>query len=952
MALTLARRELRGSLGKFRIFLACLALGVALVTALGTLSEAVRQGLAQDARAILGGDVELSRSHLALNATQQAFLAGFGRISHQIRLRAMARTVAPTPTPSASGPSGFSGLSGTRARSEEVPAPSAADEARSATTTATATTSTTAPGGAPTAPVPSTPVAPRASPSPLSPTSLLSPSSGARSALVEVKAVDDAYPLYGAVRLEPDMPLSEALAPRDGVPGAVVERALLARLGLTVGDRLRLGRATLRIGAVLTHEPDRAASFFGLGPRLLLRDADLAATGLLLPGAVVRHAYKVRLPEAATAAAATTRANALHARIEARYPASGLRWRDIDSTDTPVARGMKRMTSYLALVGLAALLIGGIGAAGAARGYLATKLATIATLKCLGAARATVLRAYLLQIAALALAGSLAGLAAGLAVAWGAGRFLATSLDMHVRFGLYAGPLFTALGCGLATAVTFCLPPLSAAAAVRPARLFRGYAEPAPTRPGPWALLGTVLGACALSALALSVAQSTRIGLGFVAGAVGCSVVFGLFARLLARAARRLHPRDPRLRHALAGLHRPGAPTASIVFSLGLGLTALAAVVLVQGNIRHRLAEQIPDTAPAFFFLNIPQQQAERFAATVRAFPGVARFEQQPSLRARIQAINGTPVENATVGEGAQWAVRGDRGTTFLARPPDNLRLTAGEWWPEDYQGPPILCLDARMAEGFDVGVGDTLTINVQGRAITATIHCLREIDWGSLALNHSIIFAPGAIDHAPHTDIATAYLGAPGAQGNDAAGGGTANGNADGGAKGPDPLRTEAGLTRAVADAFPDVGIVHVRDVLGDVGAILGQINAAVAATAAVTLLAALLVLAEALRANLATRQRDAVIFKVLGATRRDILATLALEFVIAGAATALLATALGTAAAWTFNHFILHAPWTNLPWHSLGVTLGGTAVTALLGLLRLRHTLNTPPWPILRND
>ena len=663
LAFRLAWRELRSGLGGFGLFLACLALGVAAICAVGTLSAAVRQGLAGDARRILGGDLEISQSYLPISAPALAYLQQQGRVSQQVRLRVMAR------------------------------------------------------------------------------------SGAGRTYLAELKAVGPNWPLLGRVsRAE------AALARRDGRWGALAEPGLLSRLGMAVGDELRLGRQSFEVRGVLTAEPDRASEFFSLAPRVLVDLASLADTGLGGNGSLVTYRYKLLLND-------PDRLEEVGRELKDKYAGPGWRIRDFTQATRGLNRLLDHTSGHLTLVSLAALLVGGIGVAGAVRNYLAGRRDSIAALKCLGAERGLVTRIYLLQSLGMALVGSLLGLGAGLVAAAGLAALLGDALGLPVKVGLFAAPLGVALLYGLLTALAFSWPPISAAGAVSPARLFSGYTEPHPPKPTPSARLGALAAFAALFGLAWLTASQPRVAVGFGVAALASAGLFWALARLVKAVAARLpRPRDPRLLHALGNLHRPGAATSGVIFSLGLGLTVLAAVAMVEGNIQYRIQEQLPRAAPNYFLLDIPKDTMPELRRALTALPGVRGMESEPSLRGRIVKINGVPAEQVEVDPEARWALRGDRGMTFARVKPEDITLTAGKWWPPDYQGPPLICFDQRLADGFGLKVGDTLTMSVLGREITAAVACLRSIEWTTMRLNHSIIFAPGALEAAPYSFIATVY--------------------------------------------------------------------------------------------------------------------------------------------------------------------------------------------------
>ncbi len=838
LALRLARRELRGGVRGFGVFLACLVLGVAAIAAVGSFSAAVQSGLAGSARAILGGDVQLMRTHIPLDGAVEEFLGARGRVSRQLSMRTMARA-----------------------------------EGRDVTL------------------------------------------------LVELKAVDGAYPLYGRVTLDSGQPLEEAFAGRGGLPGAVAERALFARLDLTPGDVIRVGEGRFVLMSAIADEPDRVAQFWSLGPRLLVSLDAVPATGIVRPGALVRHVVNLRLPGQASAAAS----EALAQELSTEFPDGGFRARSFQKAASRLTWLLDDVTLYLTLVGLATLLVGGIGVAGAVRSFLAARERSIAVMKTLGAARRTVTAVYMVQVMGLALAGSVAGAVLGWGVAaLGAGP-LARRLDLPLAAGFDPLPALLAVAYGLLTALAFSLWPLSAAGLTPPARLFRGYSDVGPRRPGRGTLAACVLTVLALLGLLAATAQDRAVALGFAVAALVCIGILRVYATGIRRLAARLpRPRNPRLRQALSGLHRPGSSTASVIFSLGLGLTVLTAVLLCQGNIRDLIERQTPSTAPSFFFIDIARGDMDALERTALAVPGVSRVEKQPSIRGRIVAIGGRDPRELDIAPEAAWALRSDRGLTFAGARPDKVELVDGAWWPPDYAGEPLLCLDDRIAQGFGMRLGDTLTVNVLGRRITARLACTRRIDWTTGGINHAIILSPGVLEGAPYTWIATAY--------------------AERGA--------ETALLRAVTRAHPEVVAISMREVLENIARIIREIGLAVGSAAALALVAGLLVLAEALRANLRARHYDAVVFKVLGATRGDVMAALLWEFAILGAAAAGLAALLGTAGAWIFVTQAMHGKWVMLPGELAAITAGGVAATVLLGVLGVRRALGGSAWPVLRNE
>jgi len=742
--------------------------------------------------------------------------------------------------------------------------------------------------------------------------------SGATRSLVELKAIDNAYPLYGSATLDPPLPLAAALAESDGAWGAVVAPALLDRLGLKLGDAIRIGSGRFILRATLAHEPDSVSGIYELGPRVMVAQAALASTGLLAPGSLVAYAYRLRLPPGSDAAAVIEAA-------KAKFPEAGWRIRSFADAAPNLQELLDRVTVFLTLVGLTTLLVGGVGVANAVESYLATKMDTIATLKCLGASRRLVFLVYLFQILVLAACGILLGLLIGIAVPFAAVPLLPAALPVEAQLGIYPLPLLLAAAYGILATLCFAAWPIGAACETRAATLFRNALAPQQARPALLPALIAIGAALGLLLLALASAPDRIVAAWFIAGAAGSMVVFRLVAQgMMKLAALAGRPRHAGLRLALANLHRPGATTAGIVASLGLGLAVLVAVGLVHGDLASELSESLPQRAPSFFFIDIQADQIAAFDKLVQSLPGVSDVRQVPSLRGRISALNGVPVEKAFVGPDARWATSSERGLTYAATLPAGSRLVAGQWWPADYHGPPLVSFAADLARGMKLKVGDTITFNVLGRDVTATIANLRAIDWTSLNINFAIVLSPGTLDGAPQTFIATARA-APG---------------------------NEAALERAVTDTFANVSAIDVRDALGTLGDIVGAIAAAVRITAAITLAAGALVLAGAIAATHRRRVYESVVLKVLGATRRQIAGSFLIEYGLIGAAAALIACAIGTMAAYFLLTRVMHAPWDFLAGTVALTGLGAVALTLAAGLAGTWRALGAKAAPFLRNE
>jgi len=839
MSLTLAtrfaRRELRGGLGGFRIFLACLALGVAAIAAVGSVRAAIEAGLAREGAALLGGDAEMEFTYRFASDAERAWMAGTAaRSSEIVDFRSMA---------------------------------------------------------------------------------VVEQDGQADRALTQVKAVDGAYPLIGSVTLTPDMPLEAALAGQDGVPGAVMERVLIDRLGLAPGDRFKLGLQEFVLTAALAQVPDGAADGFSLGPRTIVATPALDASGLLAPGTLYSTKYRLDLPEGADLPALETAA-------KARFEASGLRWRDARNGAPGVAEFVRRLGAFLVLVGLSGLAVGGVGVSAAVRAYLADKTQVIATLRTLGADRATIFQTYFLQIGALSVLGIALGLVLGGGLPVLLGPLIGAQLPVPAVFTLYPRPLGEAALYGLLTALIFTLWPLARTEEVRAATLFREALSSARLLPAPRYLVVIMAALGLLVGLAAWFNGAPRLTLWTAGGIAGALVLLTLAAGLmrhLARRGGRAARGRPALRWALAAIGSRQEGAGSVVLSLGLGLSVLSAVGQIDGNLRNAISGNLPEVAPSYFFVDIQKDQMPGFRERLENDAAVSRLETAPMLRGVITRINDRPAREVA---GDHWVVRGDRGVTYAARPGKTTRITAGTWWPEDYTGPPQISFAAEEAAEMGLSLGDTMTVNVLGRDITATVTSFREVDFSTAGMGFVLTMNPAALAGAPHSFIATVYA---------------------------EP-QAEAPILRDLAGRFPNITAIRVRDAIDRVSGVLAGIAAATSWGAGISLVTGFLVLIGAAAAGVGARTYEAAVLKTLGAARRRILLSFALRSALLGAAAGLVALGAGIAGAWAVTRQVLETDFTVIWPAALAIVLGGVLTTLAAGLLFAWRPLAARPARVLR--
>lgn len=738
--------------------------------------------------------------------------------------------------------------------------------------------------------------------------------------LTQVKGVDGAYPLAGSVVLAPEMTLAAALAVRDGLPGIVMAPLLIDRLGLNVGDRVALGTGTFVLRAALVAEPDRASGGFGLGPRSLVSAAALAETGLLAPGTLYETRYRLALPPGADL-------DVLKAALTETFPEGGTRWRDRRAAAPGVTRFVERIGGFLVLVGLAALAVGGLGVAMAIRSYLDERTKTIATLKSLGATGGEIFRIYLIQIGALAGIGTAAGVLIGSALPLALGPLLTADLPVPAAFGLYAAPVWEAALYGLLTAAVFALWPLARARETPAAALYRDRVAPDRAWPAWRYLLVLGLLVAVLAGAVVGLSAAPVFAAWFAGGLVLALAVLRVIARVIAglagwAARSRLARGRPGLRMALANLAGPGGDTMGTVLSLGLGLTVLAAIGQVDHNLQRAIGEDLPADGPAFFFVDIQGAQHGDFVGLLAERPAVSRVETAPMLRGIVTRLDGVPAAEAEIDPDGAWILRGDRGVSYAAQPPPGTEVLAGAWWPEDYSGPPLVSFSAEHAAELGLEIGDSLTVNVLGREITAEVANLRRVEFRDMGINFLMIFDPGSFAGAPHTYIATLHA---------------------------EPA-AEGAILRDVSKAFPNVTAIAVRDAAELVTDALGRIAGAARWAAGVTLITGLVVLIGAAAAAERRRTYEAAVLKVLGATRRRILGGYALQALIIGGLVGLAAVVLGALAAWGVVRFVLEADFGFAPWPALVPVIGGALVSLIAGLGFAWRALARVPARVLR--
>jgi putative ABC transport system permease protein len=747
---------------------------------------------------------------------------------------------------------------------------------------------------------------------------------GGDAALVELKAVDPAtYPAAGELVTDPPGRPADLLAERDGVPGALADPALLTRLDVKVGDRIALAGHDVAIRGTIVSEPDKIAGGIGFGPRLMVSEPTLRATGLVQPGSLNRWSYRLILPPGTPDADL----DAAQARIRTASPEAGWEIRSRTNADPRFAKSIERFTQFLTLVGLTALIVGGVGVGNAVHAFVERKRPSIATLKSVGAPGSQVVALYLTQVMLIAGLGTLIGLVIGASLPFLLDALFSADLPLPLNPTLAPGELALAAAYGLITAFAFAITPLGRAHDVPVSGLFRDTVDPARVSPRRRYRVLLALSLAALVGLSVATAFDRRVALIFIAAAaIAFGLLHGVALGLMALARRLPHPRWPAPRMALANLHRPGALTPAIVLSLGLGVTLLVTLSLIDANVRRTISATLPAKAPNLFFLDIPSRDAGTFREFLARSAPNGKIEDVPMMRGRIVALNGVPASKIRPPEDAAWVLDGDRGITYADTVPDGSSLTEGAWWSPEQGAKPLVSFEADLARQLGLKLGDTVTVNVLGRDLTATIFNLRRVEWRNLGINFVMVFSPGTFRGAPHSDLATLTL--PG--GTDAA--------------------TENHILRDVAKTFPSVSAVRVKDALDAIGDLVGRLVLAIRGASAVAVLASLFVLAGAIAAGHRARLYDAVVLKVLGASRARLLTAYGIEYAALGLATAVFGLLAGTLAGWVIVAKVMHLDFRLDLSGALVAAVAAVALAILLGLLGTWRILGQKPAPYLR--
>jgi putative ABC transport system permease protein len=746
--------------------------------------------------------------------------------------------------------------------------------------------------------------------------------------LVQLRAVEGGWPLYGAVRTEPVGRWGAHLEPGK----ALVDPAALVQLGVGRGDTLVLGGLEVEIVGSVEDLPTDVGFQTAIGPRVYVSMEDLEAAGVLGFGSLARYTRFLRIPAEADR-------RRLEDRYESVFEATGVGFRTSEEQAENLTEAVSALGSFLGLIGLGALLLGGIGVGSAIHVFVKERIAEVAVLRCIGARQGGVFLAYLLQAGGLGLLGSVLGAAVGVAAQQSLPTLLGSAVPVDVTPRLSPLAILGGVGVGVWVSVVFALLPLLEVRDVPPLRALRQDFDAAGPDAGrrrldlPRAL---ALGLLAASVLALSILEAGS----WVAGAVFAGGLGALTAILWAIGtgavflARRTFPhRAPYVfRQGFSNLFRPQNQTVAVVLSLGFGAFIIGTVLQVQANLARNLAFDTSAGRPNLLLFDIQRDQREGVLELLPEGGADGAFELTPLIPSRLVAVNGVgraALDSLPEGDGPErWALRREYRNTYRADLTDTEELVKGAWWEQAApvaDGVARISVDADLAEDLAVGVGDRLTWDVGGVAVESEIASLRRIDWSQFRTNFFVVFEPGALEGAPATFVVLTRI---------------------------DGAEDRARFQRDLVAGFPNVSVLDVTRVQETLEDILGKVARAIRFLAGFAAFAGALVLAGAVASSRHQRQREGALLKTLGARRRQILAVLLTEYAALGTLAAATGLVLSTLAAAGLVRFVFDFSFDPAPGVLLAVWGGITLLTLVTGAVGSRDLLRRPPLPILRGE
>jgi putative ABC transport system permease protein len=732
--------------------------------------------------------------------------------------------------------------------------------------------------------------------------------------LISVKGADlSAYPFYGQLQFDP----AGARLSQDSV---AVSDDLLLRLGIHVGDSISVGNQKFRIAARILKEPDRMTTGFTLGPRVLFTREGLASTGIIIPGSRITERVLLKLPPG----------QQLDRMRQSLTQVFGRRARISDYTETnpQLTQALDRATRFLALVSLIALIVAGLGVGATMQSHLRQKMPNIAFMKCIGGRSGHVIRIYVVQAVMIGLTGSLAGAVLGAFAQAAFARLIASYFDIGVILIWPWAAMLKGMAAGVATTLLFAVPALLSIAEVKPAFILRkDVSDETMPRRDRRSILAAVSILAGLWLIAIWVGSSVRYASVFAGILLGSLLVLGLAGAVLLRLIKRLGAqglvrRSAAVRHGIANLYRPGAHAAAILASLGIGVMFTVTVYFLQHSLLEEVRLTAPPDSPNLFLLNITDREREGIMRLIRSEPGILdRQPLSPSVSAQILTIDGTPLEQITLEEGARRYLNTQFILTWARDIPPATQILEGTWWPPQPAEPQV-SIQEPVAQALGLKVGSVIEWNAEGGNVRARVANIRRTDAVRIGANNQFILSPGSLDN-----FSAVYYGALRVK--------------------PDMIGT---VQARIFEQFPTVVVINASDIIDIIQGVMDRVSLAVRFVSGFAIFGGLVVLASSVAGTRYRRMREVAILKTIGATRGTLVRMFCTEFAVIGMAAGLIGGALAAIASAILIGQLLDTPY-SFSWPPVLAAAGITAVlTVLTGWVASYGILNRKPLDILR--
>ncbi|MEK7402319.1 MAG: FtsX-like permease family protein [Gemmatimonadota bacterium] len=740
--------------------------------------------------------------------------------------------------------------------------------------------------------------------------------------LVQVRAVSRGYPIYGDIVTDP----APAFGALHGGKHAVVDPSILVSLDANVGDSLLLGSARFLITGTLQSVPGDLGVTAAIGPRVYVSDQYLDETGLLVFGSRAEYETLLRMPEGLSPARFAGRFNPVFSSESPR-----VRLRTVAENENNLTRNIDQLGNFLGLVGLVALLLGGIGVASGVHAFVMRKIDTVAVLRCLGATSSQVLFIYVLQAAAMGLVGALAGAGVGVILQFTLPWVLKDFLPVDVSVSLAPSAIGLGLGIGVWVALVFALYPLLALRRISPLQTLRRESDSTVMKRAQRDSAALVVAFAILAsvvAIAMTRARTVERGVGYALAVFAAIGVLALTAEFLAAAARRLaRPGLPFVvRQGIANLHRPGNQTRSVILSLGFGVFLMSTVYQVQQNLMGQLDVKLEQSRANVVFFDVQDDQHRGVDSIVRA-SGHAIVQEAPIVPMRLAAINGVPVATMLADTNRRnrrspWSLRREYRSTFREEVATSERIVDGTWW-ESGDKTPQVSIEQDLARELRVTLGDSVTWDVQGVKVTTRVTSTREVTWARFEPNFFVVFSPGSLERAPKQYAMLAHV----------------------------PTSVEvAALQRAVVRVYPNVSSLDLTLIQATIGNVLNKITSAIRFMALVSLAFGIPVLFSAVAATRRARLREGVLLKTLGATRRQVGRIMLAEYTLMGALGSLAGVSLSVGSAWLLMKFVFETAFRPAIGPVVVVAAAMTLLAVIIGLATGREVFRETPMAALR--